>query len=100
MHTVIVTDDEMFRWHGKGLQHPSQVACAITGTHWSGPAFFGLRQEACSMSRVRCAIYTRKSSDEGLEQDFNCLDAQREACAAYILSQASEGWVLCPDALR
>lgn len=41
---------------------------------------------------VRCAIYTRKSSDEGLEQSFNSLHAQREACAAYILSQASEGW--------
>jgi len=41
---------------------------------------------------VRCAIYTRKSSEEGLEQGFNSLDAQREACAAYILSQASEGW--------
>lgn len=44
------------------------------------------------MKPVRCAIYTRKSSDEGLEQGFNSLDAQREACAAYILSQASEGW--------
>ena len=44
------------------------------------------------MKRIRCAIYTRKSSDEGLEQDFNSLDAQFEACLAYILSQASEGW--------
>jgi DNA invertase Pin-like site-specific DNA recombinase len=42
--------------------------------------------------RKRCAIYTRKSTEEGLEQDFNSLDAQREACAAYILSQAAEGW--------
>ncbi len=49
------------------------------------------------MNTVRCAIYTRKSSDEGLEQDFNSLDAQHEACAAYILSQASEGWKLLPD---
>jgi site-specific DNA recombinase len=40
----------------------------------------------------RCAIYTRVSSDQGLEQDFNSLDAQREACSAYIKSQASEGW--------
>ncbi|TPG08458.1 recombinase family protein, partial [Sphingomonas oligophenolica] len=47
--------------------------------------------------RVRCAIYTRKSSEEGLEQAFNSLDAQREACAAYILSQASEGWSPLPD---
>ena len=43
---------------------------------------------------VRCAIYTRKSTDEGLEQDFNSLDAQREACAAYIASQKGEGWKL------
>lgn len=48
------------------------------------------------MTRVRCAIYTRKSSDEGLDQAFNSLDAQREVCAAYILSQASEGWVALP----
>ena len=42
---------------------------------------------------VRCAIYTRKSSDEGLDQAFNSLDAQREACAAYIASQQHEGWI-------
>src|SRR5260370_326577 len=46
--------------------------------------------------RVRCAIYTRKSSDEGLEQAFNSLDAQREACAAFILSQKHEGWTVLP----
>ena len=44
--------------------------------------------------RIRCAIYTRKSSEEGLEQDFNSLDAQREACEAYIKSQMHEGWIL------
>jgi site-specific DNA recombinase len=43
--------------------------------------------------QVRCAIYTRKSSEEGLEQSFNSLDAQREACEAYIASQRHEGWV-------
>lgn len=43
-------------------------------------------------TRRRCAIYTRKSTDEGLEQSFNSLDAQREACSAYILSQTHEGW--------
>jgi site-specific DNA recombinase len=46
---------------------------------------------------VRCAIYTRKSTQEGLEQDFNSLDAQREAAEAYIASQRSEGWVTLPD---
>ena len=47
--------------------------------------------------RIRCAVYTRKSTEEGLEQDFNSLDAQREACAAFILSQRHEGWVAVPD---
>jgi site-specific DNA recombinase len=46
---------------------------------------------------MRCAIYTRKSSEEGLEQDFNSLDAQREACEAYIKSQKHEGWQVVPD---
>lgn len=46
---------------------------------------------------LRCAIYTRKSSDEGLEQEFNSLDAQRESCEAYILSQKREGWLQIPD---
>src|SRR5438045_1047285 len=45
-------------------------------------------------SRKRCAIYTRKSSEEGLEQEFNSLAAQCEACDAYIRSQRNEGWVL------
>ena len=45
---------------------------------------------------VRCAVYTRKSSEDGLEQDFNSLHAQREACEAYIKSQRHEGWVVLP----
>jgi DNA invertase Pin-like site-specific DNA recombinase len=49
------------------------------------------------MIRQRCAIYTRKSTEEGLEQSFNSLDAQREACAAYILSQKHEGWAELSD---
>jgi site-specific DNA recombinase len=46
---------------------------------------------------TRCAIYTRKSSDEGLEQEFNSLDAQREACEAYIVSQRHAGWIALSD---
>jgi site-specific DNA recombinase len=49
-----------------------------------------------SAKRLRCAIYTRKSSEEGLEQAFNSLDAQREACSAFILSQKHEGWAILP----
>jgi site-specific DNA recombinase len=47
--------------------------------------------------KVRCAIYTRKSTDEGLEQDFNTLHAQREAGEAYIASQKSQGWECLPN---
>ena len=46
---------------------------------------------------VRVAIYTRKSTDEGLDQDFNSLDAQRQAVEAFVQSQAGEGWVALPD---
>ena len=54
-------------------------------------------QRANPIRRQRCAIYTRKSSEEGLEQEFNSLHAQRDACEAYIASQRSEGWVLVRD---
>ena len=47
--------------------------------------------------KLRCALYTRKSSEEGLEQDFNSLDAQREACEAFVVSQKREGWILLPE---
>jgi DNA invertase Pin-like site-specific DNA recombinase len=54
--------------------------------------------EPAKASSRRCAIYTRKSSEEGLEQDFNSLQAQREACEAFIKSQAGEGWRLVKTA--
>ena len=50
-----------------------------------------------SVKKLRCAVYTRKSSEEGLDMEFNSLDAQREACEAYIASQRAEGWVLVRD---
>ena len=54
-------------------------------------------QAAVPVRKIRCAIYTRKSTDEGLEKEFNTLDAQRDACAAYIASQRHEGWIEVPD---
>ena len=102
----------------------SSLARAITGTSWNGHRFFGLdrRREKIkggaakdakgrrrsarqaprgerfmTASTLRCAIYTRVSSDFGLEQDFNSLDAQRESAEAYIKSQAHEGWRLVRD---
>jgi hypothetical protein len=53
--------------------------------------------ELATPSTVRCAIYTRKSTEEGLQQEFNSLDAQREAAEAFIRSQKNEGWELLPD---
>ena len=52
---------------------------------------------ASQQPRLRCAVYTRKSTEEGLDKAFNSLDAQREACAAYVLSQQHEGWSVLPD---
>ena len=62
---------------------------------WSapGPADDAVTRQHWRHARVRCAIYTRKSSEEGLEQEFNSLQAQREACEAFIASQRHEGWV-------
>jgi site-specific DNA recombinase len=56
------------------------------------------RQRAAAQrsAKVRCAVYTRKSSEEGLDQEFNSLQAQREACKAFISSQRHEGWVCLP----
>src|SRR5438270_177269 len=54
-------------------------------------------QRPATLSLVRCAIYTRKSTEEGLEQEFNSLDAQRESGQAYIQSQQQEGWACLPD---
>jgi len=97
------------------MSYPSltKVAKKITGARWSGRASLAwcvlARVQAAetamaesekssrrSAKRLRCAIYTRKSSEEGLEQAFNSLDAQREACAAFILSQKHEGWTALP----
>ena len=53
--------------------------------------------KATDSSPLRCAIYTRKSTEEGLDQEFNSLDAQREAGEAFIQSQRREGWIVLPD---
>ena len=52
------------------------------------------------VKKLRCAVYTRKSTEEGLDKEFNTLDAQRDACEAYVASQRAEGWTLMPRPLR
>jgi site-specific DNA recombinase len=59
------------------------------------PAFEGGNRAVAR--KLRCAVYTRKSSEEGLDMDFNSLDAQRESCEAYVASQKAEGWALVAD---
>ena len=54
------------------------------------------QKAAATLPLVRCAIYTRKSTEEGLEQEFNSLDAQRESAEAFIRSQTNEGWTCLP----
>ena len=95
-----------FAWNGQTYDSLSKVAFAITGTRWNGPRFFGLRDKddrpttgtpvmkAPSVKPVRCAIYTRVSTEHGLDQEFNSLDAQYDAASAYIKSQAHAGWTL------
>ena len=56
-----------------------------------------MKQQKKIIPKFRCAIYTRKSTEEGLDMDFNSLDAQFESCSAYIASQKQEGWLLLPD---
>ncbi len=112
-HTVTITEDG-FEYAGTNYPSLTKIAKKITAAHWSGPRFFGLlvagaerpsdggamaesdKTPRRSAKKARCAIYTRKSSGEGLEQAFNSLDAQREACAAFILSQKREGWTVLP----
>ena len=55
------------------------------------------KQKKLLEQTIRCAIYTRKSTEEGLEQEFNSLDAQRASGEAYIASQKHEGWVCLPE---
>ena len=55
------------------------------------------KKAAATLPLVRCAIYTRKSTEEGLEQEFNSLDAQRESAEAFIRSQTHEGWACLPE---
>ena len=77
-------------------RHPLERAALLR----VGKAGGGRADEAgAPASGMRCAIYTRVSTDHGLEQDFNSLDAQREAAEAYIKSQAHEGWIADPDSL-
>src|ERR1700677_5210113 len=75
-----------------GVGDPDRGSSALGGREWR------TIMERLKSPIRRCAIYTRKSSEEGLEQDYNSLHAQREACEAFITSQTGEGWRLVKTA--
>src|SRR5258708_1317496 len=66
-------------------------------SHTNGGRASSNHAERPVVRKLRCAVYTRKSTEEGLEMEFNSLDAQREACEAYVASQRAEGWLLVSD---
>ena len=90
--------DDGVSFNGKRYRSLSEVARGITGSRWSGPRFFGLRtrrrriiMEHPKSPIRRCAIYTRKSSEEGLEQDFNSLHAHARPAKLTSRATADEG---------
>ena len=108
-HCVTVRVDD-FEYQGRPYKSLSAIARAITKVRLNGWVFLGLKEPPrCSMTKkqlvtvspprqkLRCAVYTRKSSEEGLEMEFNSLEAQRESCEAYVASQRAEGWMLVHD---
>jgi site-specific DNA recombinase len=108
VQTFLSVLDNGFEYQGQTYRSLTRIARRITGSGWSVRAFSGLPstgRRGPRMSKpplrgrqMRCAIYTRKSSEEGLEQAFNSLHAQREACEAFIRSQRHEGWSCLPQA--
>ena len=91
MKRATLSDGERFRTRWEKLQ----VSFGGCASYHRGELVWTTFLRGIVVSRTGCAIYTRKSSEDGLEQEFNSLDAQREACEAYILSQKHEGWI-CP----
>jgi DNA invertase Pin-like site-specific DNA recombinase len=73
------------------------VKILTDGFEYEGRRYASLSAEAPAPPMVRCAIYTRKSTEEGLSQEFNSLDAQRECAQAYILGQRQQGWTVLPE---
>ena len=100
----VVVLHEGFEYEGRRYRSLTAVAKAVTGTHCNGFLFFRLgrrehdaNSETQTKPTIRCAIYTRKSTEEGLDQEFNSLDAQRDASESFIRSQMQEGWVVDPE---
>src|SRR5580704_4723242 len=93
-------------WHeSRNPRSRRKIAPHLQSRNAGGPRFGptkrsnarGLPMDKPAKKLLRCAIYTRKSTDHNLDLEFNSLDAQREACEAYIKSQSHEGWRLIPD---
>ncbi len=106
IHRVMVVDDG-FAWEGCTYDSLSKIASRDNRDQVERPALLRLaRQESgrgqamtTAQKSVRCAIYTRVSTDAGLDQEFNSLDAQYDAASAYIRSQAHARWIAGQDPL-
>ena len=86
--------DDGYEYQGRRYKSLSAIARAITGTRWNGPlAQSSERQLKAPVRKVRCAVYTRKSSEEGLEMEFNSLDAQREAALSAVGVLCAHDWL-------
>src|SRR6202140_1455981 len=81
-------------WRSSGLRAPPSGSARSNAVRRSNQ---DAKVDEPSPARLRCAIYTRKSTEEGLDQEFNDLDAQREAAEAFIQSQRREGWIALPE---
>ena len=108
-HTVTVLADG-YEWQGRPYQslsvgrprhhrHALERLGLLRPQEPAGQGAMNMSAPASKpiVRKLRCAVYTRKSSEEGLDMEFNSLDAQREACEAYVASQRPEGWILVPD---
>ena len=95
----VVVGEDGFHWNGQVYGSLSAAAPPSPAAGGTDRASLASGSRADDQDHQRCAIYTRKSSEDGLEQSFNSLDAQREACAAYVRSQAGEGWRASPPSM-
>src|ERR1039458_7988533 len=92
MATADASCDGTVRWLRIRRQDLPQPHGHLTPDHRHRLVGAAVLRPAPMKEVLPCAVYTRKSSEEGLEQGFNSLDAQREACEAFILSQKEQGW--------
>ncbi len=97
---IVLVLDKGFEFQGRTYQSLTAIATELMGSRTSGPRFLVCCEATMTRKPIRCAVYTRKSTEEGLDKEFNSLEAQREACEAYVKSQLHEGWMRWTQSFR